>query len=233
MSRHFYAAKALGLCLVLGLACLLTSCFEIREEIDIKKNGAGTYALVVDMSQSKAMIDMAMSMADTKSRMPLQEMDSSFLRGVARFGNMEGISNAKPVNNRQDYIFGMQFDFANIEALNRALNDVNRDSTNGPQAAPAAIYKFGKRTLERTEGNYMKALAGLNEFKANDENAEQMKVLLANATYAYVVRTEGKIRKFSNKQSELSYTGKELRYSASLSDVIEGRANFANLVKFK
>jgi len=226
--------KILFACLI--LLPFVSGCYEIREEVDIKKDGSGTYALVLDLSQSKALIEMAMAMPENQGKIPFAELDSSFAKGTARFKNMPGISQIQPLNNRQDYVFGMKFDFKDVTALNQALQKATTDA--GPtsqMAGPAPqIYKFTKRTLERTGDFFLKGLTDMSSLTAdNAENAEQIKDLLKSASYVGLIRTEGKIKKFSNPKAELSYTAKEVRFSANLLDLLEDRANCANTVKFK
>jgi hypothetical protein len=219
-----------------SLLPVCTACFEIREEVDIKKDGSGTYALLVDMSQSKAMLELAMAMTENKDKLPLGELDSSFVKGTARFQDVPGISQVQPINNRQDFVFGMKFDFKDVAALNLALQKSTSDPQTGrPATGPAPeVYKYAKRTLERSGDFFLKGLADLDALASdNSENTDQVKTLLKSGSYVSIIRTEGKIRKFSNPAAELSYTAKEVRFSANLLDLIENKASCANTVKFK
>ena len=38
---------------LIGLLLLLSSCFDIVEEIDLNENGSGTYGITLNLSQSK------------------------------------------------------------------------------------------------------------------------------------------------------------------------------------
>ncbi len=226
--------KIIFVCLI--LLPFVSACYEIREEVDIKKDGSGTYALILDLSQSKAMLEMAMAMPDNQGKIPFAELDSSFAKGTARFKNMPGISQVQPLNNRQEYVFGMKFDFKDVTALNLALQRATNDQgPTDPVTSPTPqIYKFTKRTLERTGDFFLKGLTDMSSLTAdNTENAEQIKDLLKRASYVCLIRTEGKIKKFTNPKAELSYTAKEVRFSANLLDLLEDRANCANTVKFK
>ncbi|WP_448518416.1 hypothetical protein [Rhodoflexus sp.] len=222
----------IGSILVLLLAaCSLTSCFEVREDITIDKNGAGSYAFLIDMSSSKAMIDLAVGMQATKDRTPFNQMDSSFAKGIARLSNMEGISNVQPINNREQYIFGMSFDFANIDALNAALNQSTQEQAeqnNNP------IFSFRKKVLIRNDRSMVSSLADLEVLRSTPEGATQIKALLEGASYVYTVRPKtGKVRSFSNKQSELQDGGKVLHYRVGLLEMMEGKVAPANTIKFK
>lgn len=225
--RHCVANIILLLIAVLAL----TACFEVREEIAIDKGGAGSYTFLIDMSSSKNLIDMAMSMQITKDRTPFTQMDSSFAKGVDRLTNIEGISNVKAINNREQYIFGMAFDFQNTEVLNTALNQSAQE-----QAEPNSIstFTFRKKELSRSERSLVSSLADLEVLRSTPEGAAQIQAILQGASYVYVIRPKtGKIRSFSNKQGELQENGKAFYYRVGLLDMMESKVSPANTVKFK
>ncbi len=217
----------------------LTSCFEVREEIDIKKDGSGTYAMIVDMSKNKNLLDAAMQMAEKDDKMalggnPFAEMDSAFIKGAETLNGMEGISNAKGTNDKTNYIFITKFDFKDIDALNDALNEMNKRKYPELESFPA-VYKYEKKTLERTNHFYMRGLTDFSEQTGGDEQKlAQAKQMLTTATYTCIIRTpEGKIKKFSNDKSVLSEDKKELRLSANLVEVSEDKVSLVNVVKIK
>mgnify|MGYP000751864680 CR=1 FL=1 len=49
-------SKITRIALILLIPFLLSSCFDIKEEIYLKKNGSGTYQFVIDMSKLKLLI---------------------------------------------------------------------------------------------------------------------------------------------------------------------------------
>ena len=217
------------------LAILLTACFEIREEIEINPEGSGSYVMLVDMSHNKALIDAFLrntGESNDEINKTKSELDTTLLKSVEKFNKIAGISNAKGIDDRQNYIFGVKFDFANVEALNEALKQTNQDRLPQKQWQPA--YAFENKTLERKDNYYVQGLTDISKTDEGEaEKQEQIKNLLKDATYAYVVRTKGKIRKFSNKQSYLSADKKELRWSAKLQDVTERKLTIGNTIKIK
>ena len=122
--------------LVVGCCLCLTSCFELREEIDLNKDGSGTYRLLLDMSQSKQTIDLAQKMQQEKDNEGAKNLtttiDSTFAKSVMRFNGMPGISQAKDTVNKTDYIFGVMFHFSGMEALNNAIMELNKDENGKP-----------------------------------------------------------------------------------------------------
>jgi hypothetical protein len=217
--------------LLLIAVIVFTACFELREEITVDKEGAGTYTLLIDMSSSKNLIDMAMGMQMAKDRTPFAQMDSSFAKGVDRLMNIEGISNVKAINNREQYIFGMAFDFQNTDALNKALNQSAQEQA---ELNSISTFTFRKKELSRSERSLVSSLADMEVLRSTPEGAAQIQAILQGASYVYVVRPKtGKIRSFSNKQGELQENGKVFYYRVGLLDIVESKVSPANTVKFK
>jgi len=212
----------------------LTSCFEIREEMDIKNDGAGTYSITLDMSKSKNMLDMAEQMAENDDKIPFSEIDSAFIKSAEALNTMEGISNAQGIKDRENYIFITKFDFKSIDALNDALNEMNKRKYPELENFPI-VYKYEKKVLERTNHFYMKGLTDFSEQTGGDEQKlGQIKAMMQTAIYTSIIRTpDGKIKKFSNSKATLSDNKKELRLSANLLEIADNKVSIENIVKIK
>ncbi len=229
--RIFFRHRLANSVLLLIAVFISTACFEVREEIAIDKQGAGTYSFLIDMSSSKNLIDMAMGMQITKDRTPFAQMDSSFAKGIERLTNMQGISNVQAINNREQYVFGMMFDFQNVDALNAALNQSAQEQ---PEPNSMATFTFRKKELSRSSRSLVSSLADLEVLRSTPEGAAQIQSLLQGASYVYTIRPKtGKIRSFSNKQGELQENGKAFYYRVGLLDMMESKVSPANTVKFK
>jgi hypothetical protein len=144
---------------------------------------------------------------------------------------MKGITDAKDSVNKTDYIFGISFNFSDIASLNNAIIQLNEDR-NGSYTT---IFDLAKNTFSRSNQFY---LAYINEnlqqnFTTNPEKVAQYKNLLQTAQYTYIVKVQGKIKKFSNDKAELDYTKKALRLSVPLTQALEGKAVLENEIKFK
>lgn len=220
--------------LFLFLTFTLTSCFEIREEIDIKSNGSGTYTMTLDMSKSKNILDIAMSMAENEDKIPFAEIDSAFIKSAEALNKMEDISNAQGVKDKVNYIFTTKFDFKSVDALNDALNEMNKRKYPELESFPI-VYKYENKVLERTSHFYMKGLTDFSEQTGGDEQKlAQIKALMQTAIYTSIIRTpEGKIKKFSNTKATLSDNKKELHLSVNLLEMAEGAVSLGNVLKTK
>ncbi len=212
------------ICFVLFSLCSLTSCFELREEISIRADGSGKYALILDMAQSKHLINKKIN----DSEMPLVGLDSAFIRSAKRLNQLDGISEAKGIKDLKKYIFGVQFRFKNTDALNHALSSMNTQEGDYPPE-PLEIYDFTKKTLIRSSNFYLKRV-----LETLDETHEQeAKNMLQRASYKHIMRTSEKFKKSTNRDYKLHTNKKELSLSGNINEILAGKIKIANEAKLK
>jgi hypothetical protein len=227
-------SKFYTLAIVFFCSLFLSACFELREEIDLQKDGSGTYRLLLDMSQSKATIDLAQKMQqDAEANKNLNfTIDSTFAKSKLRFNGMLGISQAKDSINKIDYIFGISFNFSGIEALNNAIMELNRDE-NGKNTIQEPIYSLSKNIFTKQNIYYFNNISEVLKQSNNTEKNEKLKTLLQGANYVSIIKVNGKIKKISNKKAEIDYTKTVLRLSTALPEAISGNADLGNTLKIK
>ena len=123
------------------------------------------------------------------------------------------------------YIFGFSFDFENVEALNKATHSRDKNKT-----YEGDYYSFTKGVFKKLTFGEMDELA--NSLGKGDAESEQATQMLAQMNYTFVLRTEGKIKKFSNKKAVLK-DKKELVFEASFKDIMDKKVNVENEIKIK
>jgi hypothetical protein len=114
---------------ILALLCclLLTSCFEITERIKHHDDQSGEYTLIIDFSRS---------WFKTKSAIWLEEVDGVKIPNeeeiTAKLSDfkekalkIKGISNVSTKTDFQNYVFIIKLNYANLKALNAAVNTIN------------------------------------------------------------------------------------------------------------
>ncbi|MBK7935950.1 MAG: hypothetical protein IPJ82_02170 [Lewinellaceae bacterium] len=206
--------------LLVGLAILsmaLTGCLHILEEVTFYNEGKGNYAMTLDMSEVKGMMEMLKTMSpdSTSAETGGAEQDNSMaqmgqeLSGVAStLKNLQGITNVVELNDTTNFKFGYSFDFADIAALNRALKVVNKDKYD---SKVDEVFKFSGKNFERLNTGDMgaeikKALAeNEGEEAGGDETMDMMKMMFSDMSYKQVYHfPERSIKKSSNELAELS-----------------------------
>ena len=191
----------------------LTGCLHIIEEVTFKDKGNGNYAMTLDMSEVKGMMEMLKTMTpDSTGEQTGGEQDNSMaqmgqeLSGVAStLKGIEGITNVVELNDTASFKFGYSFDFVDITALNRALKIVNKDKYD---TKVEEVFKFTGKNFERLPTGDMgaeikKALAEGEE--GGDESMDMMKTMFADMSYKQIYHfPDREIKKSSNELAELS-----------------------------
>ncbi len=204
--KMFLAVLAVG-------SMTLTGCLHIIEEVTFKDKGNGTYAMTLDMSEVKGMMEMLKTMSpDSTGTESGDEQDNSMaqmgqeLSGVAStLKGIEGITNVVELNDTSSFKFGYSFDFADVAALNRALKIVNKDKYD---SKVDEVFKFTGKNFERLPAGDMgaeikKAMAEGQE--GGDESMDMMKTMFADMSYKQIYHfPDREIKKTSNELAELS-----------------------------
>jgi len=196
---------------------MLTGCLHIVEEVTFKDKGAGNYALTLDMSEVKGMMDMLKTMSpdSTGGEVPSEaEQDNSMaqmgqeISGVAStLKGIQGITNVVELNDTAAFKFGYSFDFADIAALNRALKVVNKDKYD---SKVEEVFRFNGKSFERLSAGDMgaeikKALSESEGEDGGEEAMDMMKMMFADMSYKQIYHfPDREIKKSSNELAELS-----------------------------
>lgn len=207
LKNLFLAVLALG-------SMALTGCLHIIEEVTFKDKGSGKYAMTLDMSEVKGMMDMLQSMAPDSSGGEMPTQDNSMtqmgqeISGVAAtLKGIEGLSNIIEVNDTAALKFGYSFDFADVAALNRALKVVNKDKYD---SKVEEVFKFTGKSFERLSAGDMgeelkKALSESEGEDGGDETMDMMKMMFADMSYQQIYHfPDRQIKKSSNELAQLS-----------------------------
>ena len=196
LSSRIYIAFLLIVC---------TSCFDIKEIIFLNSDGTGTYSLVIDMSQSKAMIDMLSEMgvdsaSESPKKSPFSEVDRSFDENKSELEEIEGIRNVTAIKDEENYKFGIQFEFLTMYALNKALNRLNQEDD--VVRKEQVFFTFEKKTFIRhnTE-DFTKKLMNSTGMASDSLNISK---LFKDLSYSTVYTMPKKVKSMTNPDAELS-----------------------------
>lgn len=197
----------IGIAAVLMMSLILQSCFEIKEIIKINKDGSGTFSMVIDMSEVKAILEGFGEGDEGETDSPLGEMDEEYEVIKSKLEVIEGVSNIERLTENDGYIVTSNFDFADIEALNKGMNVIYEDKNE--DSSITEYYRFKGRDFVRTTAHNllddMKEEMGSGDFSG--ENMDLGEVF-SDVSYINVVTfTNSKIKKTSDKAIEVSDDG--------------------------
>jgi hypothetical protein len=220
--------------ILLSFLPLLTSCFDLREDINLRKDGSGTYALLLDMSRSREMINFAKQSANEageNDEAGFSIADSGFVQLANSLGQLPGISDAKNVKDDVDFIYGITFKFNNLQALNNALLEISQSSDR--ERLTTNFYSADKKTFTKADIFYLKAFAEplLGEGEKSDEENRNIGMLTGNSLYVFNFTTEGKIKSVTEPAVKVGENS--ARVSVSLTELYAKGINSGTIIKLK
>lgn len=169
---------------LIGLFLLLiafTGCITIEENYTFKKNGSGTMEYVVDMSQIGEMLKAFEDMGDGKGKEDkdagLNQLDMK--EQVSALKNVPGIKKVK-VNAKDEYVQKVSFAFADVNALNAALNVLLKDTTE----LQHTFFTWEGNTLVRKSNGHARDI-GMGMGKEDPNDSTDMTEFLSSMKYKY------------------------------------------------
>lgn len=232
--------QKLSFFLPLFLVFILTSCFEIKEEIIINKKGNGSYKMTFHFSEESSFMEKLISRSekegDTSIQKSFKNINDAFYQAATDLNEIIGIKNAKSIE-EDNYTFGLQFDFDDVAALNIALAQTTDANGN---LEFKSHYKFHKKTLTRTDefnlNRFTDTVISKKEEKEGGISESinlQFAKIFETAKYTFIVKTSGKIKSYTNLEARISYNKKELIYSKSLKELKTKKSSLANTIRIK
>ncbi len=158
----------------MSLVLLATGCLTIEENYTFRKDGSGTMEYVVDMSE---MAEMMKSFGDKKGKP--NPIESGSAEKLVQLKALDGVKKVKLKREKDGYVERISFAFADVAALNRALNVLMPDSTGVQQT----FFAWEGNTLVRTNNRYAEAMG--KEMAGTDSTAADMAEVLKSMHYKY------------------------------------------------
>ena len=214
--------------LLLTMIVLFSGCFEIVEEVDMNSDGSGSAVLTIDMSESKDNLKNYMTMDEFNGvKIPKQtdiEKEIAKLKSVLQ--NYKGISNVKSQSDFDNFVFKLSGDFIDTKTLNKAINKVVGELNRSPFPA------IKKDNFAATTNSFSR----LFEYKINPDIYNRLdfgtRFLLETARISGVYRFKKPIRKFTNKDAQLSPSKKAVLFKSNLAPLVKGEKSIKNDITF-
>lgn len=220
---------------LIGVALITTGCFDIEEEVTLNQDGSGTYLQRIDMSGFMAMLE-GFGGDETTGTEMFDSMDSSMQVTANNMRDLPGISNV--ASRSEGYVFSVSCDFAEIDALNRAIKQ-NQSSTEGAADSPlaglnsgdGANYLLKGKTFIRKDAPID---ARMDEMEEEEKQQLQMaKMMMSDASYKLIYHLPGEVKRMTNEAATLSADSRTVTLDLSFVDLLEGRGNIGNEIEFK
>lgn len=161
------------LCIALILS--FSSCITIEESYTFKANGSGSMKYTIDMSEMSSLLEMAEE--EEGGANPMGE-DMSFIDIADKLNQIDGISSAEAIEDKENYLYGLTFKFKNLWALNKALNKILIDD---PSADIHTFFKEEDGAITRT--HMMTKNMDTSELLGDDESSEYALQIMESMSY--------------------------------------------------
>ncbi len=210
-----------------SLFCLLisfTSCFELIENVFVKKDGSGNMQITLNLSKSKTKINSIRQMKtingrDVPSENEIKQKIKELERSVAK---TKGITDVKTTMDFDNYIVTMSCNFTNANMLNGIVKSIAKTGTEGKYLEKSYNYDATKNTFERI--NKVSVAKDYNKLSNAD------KEVFATANYTAIYKFENTISSATNADAKISPSKKAIMLQYNVLDVIQNKKSIENKI---
>lgn len=160
---------------------LAVGCITIEENYTFKKDGSGTMEYVIDLSSFADLMKSMKEMSDDKGKGDDSMGEMDMKDEMARIKGIKGISKVKVKEEKDGFIQRLSFRFADVNALNEALNVLMPDSSGGPNT----FFTWEGNTLVRTTNRFAEEMGADLAEDGGDSDSTDMSGILRTMQYKY------------------------------------------------
>ena len=216
---------------LLAIIFSLSSCFDVTEEIKLNNDGSGELKLIVDLSQSKTNLAGYLENGNINGvEIPTKsEIKSEIKKLKKTLSKIKGISKVSTKSDFKDFVFEVKAGFANMKALNKAINASVKTFNQTPFPIPR--YKH----FDFEKGKFSRLFEYTDERFTDDEydnfNA-MVKYIMESANIVSIYRFEDPIKNQSNRQAQLSPSKKAIKLEGNIAEFVTGKVTLENHISF-
>lgn len=210
--------------ILLFITLTMASCFEIIEDINVHKNGSGTYKFIVNLSQSKNQIDKIRTQDSILHfKVPTTAMaDAKIAEVKNKLQLVDGISNVVITQDHTNYIYHLSCNFQTVASLNAAMLSIWKTYD---KKAPDAF------SLYSYENGILKRNTNTSEFEHITKNAgTQEREILQKANYTVICRFDTTINVSNSMNYSLSPSKKATLYKKDVWSTIVDKGISNNII---
>ena len=208
------------------ITLLFSSCFEIKEKVNVNADGSGKMFITVDMSESKEDLKGYMDSGEIgELRLPNKEQMQSYLKQIEEtIESVEGMSNAKASADFSDFIFTFAADFRDIRSMNKAINKLTKELSRGMLTM--------ENKYEYSNGKFTRSFGSIISPEDYEKLPVMQRFVLESARMVSEYSFAKPVKKFSNTNAKLSSSKKVVSFESTLSDIAKGGKKVENVITF-
>ena len=220
----------------LALVLLGTACLDIEEEYYFRANGSGTARVAIDVTGIMGLLAMADELGDESSEEPSDSALDDLWSSDEMTNTLKaipGITKVTSLTDQDKGIVGYSYEFANIDALNKATSSGGvLESVGGDKMAPAThdegpTFTFSRKGLGRT-------YPPMKDDSASAEDLAMTAMMMEDNFYRVTYRFDQKIKKVKQKGGNVvTLDAHSITVENSLANLITGKASPNLAIKLK
>jgi hypothetical protein len=215
--------------LIIFLPCLLVfaSCFQIIEDVTLRKDGSGIAVFTANLSQSKTKLASIMLLDSVNGyKVPSRtDIRNQLVKLEGELKKINGISNITHSVDFDKFIATIRFSFTDVDKLNSISNSIFEEMKISPANQSSYGYRSDTRTFSRIYMHEPKAKLEFNKMKEAD------KEIFKSATYTSIYRFDRQVISQSNTAAKLATSKKAVMLQSAVLDLINGENNITNHIK--
>lgn len=208
------------------IPCLLQSCFEVIEQVQLKADGSGSYQLTLNMSQSKTKLSSIMKLKTINDHpVPSKSEILDRLDEIkAELSKTSGITNVKTSMDFSNFICVISLDFSNVTQLNKAIHNVKvSENVKGAMLNDDFSYDAKEKTFER------KNVYSLKDTYAKMSNAD--KEVFTAASFTGIYKFDAEVSSASNSDAKISASKKAVMLKLNAASILKQKKSIENKIK--
>lgn len=202
--------------LLLMIAVVCSSCFEVVEEIQLNENGSGQFALIINMSESKVKLNSIMSLDSIQGhKVPSRaEINRQMGNIKQKLSSIQGISSAQVNFDYNEFIGTVKFSFKNVDQINAAMRAIMETYRVKEYSIPYYQYNVTHKLFTRTFHTLPQTMTQYNKLKREDREIFQ------KARFTSVFKFNKEIRQSDNTLARVSNNKKAVMQQTNMHNVI-------------
>lgn len=190
------------------LLFLTTSCLDIQESIYLRNNGSGKFALTVDLENMESLLQLIGKYSEEgkDNKDILANSDINFDDLKEELEKQQGISKVKTIQENNSKLLGIAFEFDDVNALNRALQEMNDQKSE--KKRDYFSYSNGELTRFNTLGIKEHVQREMDMDIDLSVDGVMLGSLLKDMTYTTKYTFEKPVKKASNPGSRITNEGR-------------------------
>lgn len=206
--------------------CLLTSCFDLVEEIGMKQDGSGNIKATLNLSKSKTKVASLMKLKTVNGiKIPSQASIKQEMENAVRtLKATPGVSNVQYSLDFNNYIATLSCNFKSVQALNEFSETLSQQFKTNITSYNSYRYDPKTQVFSRSY-KYMPDMA--KEF-AKIPPADQK--LFSDAYYTNILRFDQHVKSQTNKSAKVAANKQAVLLRVQAVSLINGSISLANTI---